>query len=76
MRLQRRKEKDEKERVTRIEYELRIELEHRKKNEAEGLIDALEREEKEIIDRLKIAQDLQLKVYDIFQNSSFINCTP
>ena len=62
--------------MTRIEYELRIEFEHRKKNEAEGLIDALEREEKEIIDRLKIAQDLQLKVYDIFQNSSFINCTP
>ena len=62
--------------MTRIEYELRIELEHRKKNEAEGLIDALEREEKEIIDRLKIAQDLQLKVSNIFQNSSFINCTP
>ena len=59
---QREKEKEEKERATLVEYEFKIELERRKKAEAENLIDVLEREERELIDRLKKAQEMQLQV--------------
>ena len=61
-RKQREKEKEEKERATLAEYEMKIELERRKKAEADNLIDVLEREERDLIDRLKKAQEMQLQV--------------
>ena len=51
-----------------MEYEFKIELERRKKAEAENLIDVLEREERELIDRLKKAQEMQLQVSPIQSN--------
>ena len=62
MRLQREKEREERERNVLNEYESRIETEHRKKAEAEDTIDRMEREERDLIDRLKKTQELQQQV--------------
>lgn len=66
MRLQRDKERVERERNVLNEYEFRIETEHRKKAEAEDIIDKMEREERDLIDRLKKTQELQQQVRHIF----------
>jgi hypothetical protein len=48
----------------RAEYENRLALERQKKQESDALIARLEKEELELIDRLRRAQDLQTRVYD------------
>ena len=67
MRLQREKEREDRERSILNEYESRIEMEHRKKAEAEDTIDIMEREERDLIDRLKKTQELQQQVKQILK---------
>ena len=68
-RRQREKEKALKEQAAAREYSRRIADEAKKTEEAENLISMLEREELELIERLKNAQSLQQKAYSALQTS-------
>jgi hypothetical protein len=68
-RKQREQEKAAKEQAAQAEFARRIEAEAKKTAEAEKLISVLEKEELELIARLKAAQDLQKKAYSALQTS-------
>ena len=62
LREQRGREKQERELAARLEYAQKIETERQRREEAQKLIERLEREEQELIDRLKKAQEEQQSV--------------
>lgn len=62
-------EKEKKEAAAQREYAKRMEEEAKKTEEAENLISMLEREELDLIERLKSAQSLQQKAYSALQTS-------
>lgn len=69
IRMQRERERIEKEKQAHEEYCKRIEEEANKRKEAENLIAVLEREEKELIDRIKKTQKLQADAYGVLKKS-------
>jgi hypothetical protein len=62
LRVHRERERMEKEHAAQVEYARRIAEESKRKDEAENLIELLEREERELIERLKKTQKLQQHV--------------
>lgn len=68
-RKQREKEKAIREQAAQKEYAKRIAEEAKKTEDAENLISMLEKEELELIERLKSAQSLQQKAYSALQTS-------
>ena len=67
LREQREREKQERELAARLEYAQKIETERQRREEAQKLIERLEREEQELIDRLKKAQEEQQSVRDLLR---------
>jgi hypothetical protein len=68
-RIKKEKDKIEKERKLHEEYSKRISNETAKRLDAEEAMDSLEKEEKALIERLKVAQTLQQKAYFVLQKS-------
>lgn len=66
MRLQRLKEREEKERLAEEAYQRKMKEEAQRKKEAEEMILLLENEEKELILRLRKTQEMQQEVSDLF----------
>jgi tRNA uridine 5-carbamoylmethylation protein Kti12 len=62
LRIQRERERIEREHTAQVEYARKIAEENAKKTQAEKLISDLEREERELIERLRRAQELQQQV--------------
>lgn len=69
LRIQRERERMEKEHAAQVEYARRIAEETKRKEEAESLIELLEREERELIERLKKTQKLQQHAFGVLQSS-------
>jgi|LauGreSBDMM110SN_4_FD.fasta_scaffold21300_1 hypothetical protein len=69
LRLIREKEKIEREKKIRLEYVSKLEDENKKRQEAHNLIELLENEERELINRLKRTNELQKTAYNILKNS-------
>lgn len=69
IRMQRERERIEKEKQAQEEYYKRVEEEARKRKEAENLIAVLEREEKELIERIRKTQKLQHDAYGVLKKS-------
>jgi hypothetical protein len=59
-----------KEQEARLEYTRKIEEESKRQEEANGLIELLEKEERDLIERLKKTQRLQSKVSSTFSGST------
>jgi len=69
IRMQRERERIEKEKQAQEEYFKRVEEEASKRREAESLIAVLEKEEKELIERIKKTQKLQQDAYGVLKKS-------
>jgi len=69
IRMQRERERIEKEKQAQEEYYKKVEEEARKRKEAENLIAVLEKEEKELIERIKRTQRLQQDAYGVLKKS-------
>ena len=69
LRLQKERERLQKEHTAQQEYAKRMAEEAKKRADAENLIELLEQEEKDLIDRLRRTQRLQQQAYGVLQNS-------
>ena len=69
VKLMKEKEKTEREKKIRSEYVSKLEEENKKRREAHNLIELLENEERELINRLKRTNELQKTAYNILKNS-------
>lgn len=65
LRCQREKDREEKSRITLNNYVMRIDVERLKTAETDDLINRMGGEERELIERLKRAQELQNQVSDL-----------
>jgi hypothetical protein len=70
----RERERMEKEHAAQVEYARRIAEESKRKDEAENLIELLEREERELIERLKKTQKLQQHVRTVLASPVILHC--
>ena len=69
MRIKQEKERDDKIRHMKMEFQEKAEVEYNRKIESEQIIHELEQEERELLARLAKTQALQEKAYSILQRT-------